>query len=364
MKIQIHWPLISGYMAACWRELARHVELLEIIAWRPDSGSDNVAFDDATVAGLNIRLLDARERRDAALPARLFREGRPDAVLVPGWFHAPYRQVANEAAAAGVPVLMCMDSNLRFSLRQLIGRYWYARWFRHIDAVLVAGERSAHLARWLGFDTGRIHTGAYGFDFTGFSAAAAQRAAINNWPRRFAFIGRYVERKGLDTLVSAYQRYRRMSRDPWQLDCYGQGPLASLLHGMEGITDHGFRQPAELPELLASAGAFILPSRFEAWGVALAEAAASGLPLVASSEVGSVPELLRDGYNGRIFACDDAGALAEALLWIESRDADCAELGRRSQTLAEPFRAEQWATRVQLLVEQLAREKSGRKHDA
>src|SRR5690606_31560089 len=205
---------------------------------------------------------------------------------------------------------------------------------------------------------------AYGFDFAGFSAAAAQRAETANWPRHFAFIGRYVERKGLDTLVAAYQRYRGMSRDPWQLDCYGQGPLASLLHGVEGITDHGFRQPAELPELLASAGAFILPSRFEAWGVALAEAAASGLPLVASSEVGSVPELLRDGYNGRIFACDNADALAEVLLWIESHEADCAELGRRSQALAEPFRAEQWATRVQHLIERLAQEKYARKHDA
>lgn len=351
MRVQIYWPLISGYMAACWRELATQVEHLEIIAWRPDAATDNVGFSTDTVSGLHIHLLDQQERDNGALLGDIFRAGRPDVILVPGWFCKPYRNIAVQAATQGVPVVMCMDTTLRFSARQLAGRFYHARWFKRVSAVLVAGERSARLAHWLGFKPHQVHSGAYGFDYRRFSSAAQTRQlTVQEWPRVFAFAGRYVERKGIDTLVAAYRQYRAAAHDPWSLVCYGQGPLASLLAGQEGITDAGFRQPDELAALLSQAGAFVLPSRFEAWGVALAEAGAAGLPLIASSEVGAVPELLRDRYNGRIFHGDDPQALAENMQWIHAHEADCAEYGRRSQYLAEPFRAELWAERVSQLL--------------
>jgi glycosyltransferase involved in cell wall biosynthesis len=213
--------------------------------------------------------------------------------------------------------------------------------------VLVAGERSARLASWLGFEQSRIHTGAYGFDYRLFSTASAWRRERHpGWPQSFVYVGRYVERKGLDTLVAAYRLYRREVAEPWRLVCCGQGPLASLLATQPGVEDRGFVQPDELPGLLADMGAFILPSRFEAWGVALAEAGAAGLPLIASRAVGAAPELLRDRFNGRLFDSGDPDSLAECMLWLHNTGPACAELGSRSQMLAEPFRAELWAARV------------------
>ena len=87
MRIAICWPLISGYMAACWRALAtcRDVEL-KVLAWRPDAGRDHIAFDLSVVADLNIDLLDAQERADARSLQRRMQAHRPDVILTSGWF--------------------------------------------------------------------------------------------------------------------------------------------------------------------------------------------------------------------------------------------------------------------------------------
>jgi len=44
------------------------------------------------------------------------------------------------------------------------------------------------------------------------------------------------------------------------------------------VHDKGFVQPSDLPNIFAQAGVFILPSRYEPWGVVIGEALASGLP--------------------------------------------------------------------------------------
>jgi glycosyltransferase involved in cell wall biosynthesis len=66
-----------------------------------------------------------------------------------------------------------------------------------------------------------------------------------------------------------------------------------------------------IAQLMRSADLFVLPSRLETFGAAIAEALTSGLPVV-STKVGGIPELV-DESNGRLVPRDDAVALAEAL---------------------------------------------------
>jgi glycosyltransferase involved in cell wall biosynthesis len=69
------------------------------------------------------------------------------------------------------------------------------------------------------------------------------------------------------------------------------------------------------------ADVFALLSRHEPWGVAVNEAAASGLPLVLSDCVGAAVDLLEDGRNGILVAADDSEAAAGALAKL-SADAE------------------------------------------
>ncbi len=75
----------------------------------------------------------------------------------------------------------------------------------------------------------------------------------------------------------------------------------------------------DIPDLLAAADCFCLPSRHEILPIALLEAMATRLPIVAT-RVGGVAELVRDGIDGFVTPSGDAAALASALTSL-GRDA-------------------------------------------
>ena len=114
--------------------------------------------------------------------------------------------------------------------------------------------------------------------------------------------------------------------------------------GMEGVNIRGFVQPAELPNLALEAGVFVLPSRFEPWGVVLHEFAAAGLPLIASDACGSATAFLRHGYNGYLHKAGDKASIRSALRrMMRSSDDDREQMGRRSSELAKQLTPQTWA---------------------
>jgi glycosyltransferase involved in cell wall biosynthesis len=108
------------------------------------------------------------------------------------------------------------------------------------------------------------------------------------------------------------------------------------------------------------AGAFVLPSRFDPWPLALVEAAASGLPIVCSDACGSAVEVVRNGYNGLRVPDEDPGALARAFVQIQRRYDALPKWGRRAQRFAAPHSAERWAGRWARLLLEMREETSPR----
>jgi glycosyltransferase involved in cell wall biosynthesis len=92
--------------------------------------------------------------------------------------------------------------------------------------------------------------------------------------------------------------------------------LRSVLDGLPGIELNGFVQPQDLPSMMASAGCLILPSQFEPWAVVIHEAAAAGLPVLASNRVGAAIHLVQPGFNGYLFDSWDSEGLATLMQWM------------------------------------------------
>jgi glycosyltransferase involved in cell wall biosynthesis len=346
-RVVFCWTGISGYLSASWRALAQRSEIdLHVVTFGGLAATD---FDQELMGDLSCRLLDETERENTALIHDEVARQSPDVVVIAGWFHRPYRQLAYAHRLQDTRFVMGMDTPWRGTWKQRLAPWLLWRYMRQMDHVVVTGERCWQYARRLGVPAKKITRGVYGVDYDTLSGISRD-GADPKWPRRFLFVGRFEEEKGVDLLVEAYRRYRERVEDPWPLTCCGKGPLGDLLDRTPGIENRGFVQPGDMMEEWARSGVFVLPSRFDPWPLALVEAAASGLPIVCSDACGSAVEVVRNGYNGLRVPDEDPGALAQAFAQIQRRYDELPEWGRRAQRFAAPHSAERWAKRwVRLL---------------
>lgn len=354
-RVAVLFSRLSGYMASCLRTLAdrHHVELL-VIRYAP---AEEAPFDSGYFDWIH-QLHDRSRVSRSDIVAHLENFG-PDAVLMAGWFDNDYLHAARQMRKQGIPVVAGSDAQWRGTFRQRLGQAT-AGWHLHpaIDVLWVAGERQRQFAYRLGYVGNRCWSGYYACDWNRFGSVYDRRATagpeLDSNPY-FLFTGRYVPVKGLDVLAAAYEEYRTMVEHPWNLVCAGAGPESSWITGVDGIRDVGFVQPEQLSELMAQAGALVLSSRREPWGVVIQEAAATGLPLILSHVCGASVHLLQDGYNGYQFQSENVQHLSQCLKRLsEAPAADREIMGHRSHELSKQYTPERWADTFITGVNQVA----------
>jgi glycosyltransferase involved in cell wall biosynthesis len=344
LKVVFCWSDISGYMAACWRALNDSAEVdVFVIAFQ---ALTETAFGDRLMQDIPCKLLDLQARQDSNSIEQLVLSERPDVVVICGWLHQPYCKLVTATQLRNTAFVMGMDTPWKDNLRQRLAPLVLRSFLQRMDRVVVTGERSWQYAKRLGIAPDRIDRGLYGIDYNGWVPLWEKRSQTD-WPRSFLFIGRYIPVKAIDLLVQAYQDYRDRVEDPWDLVCCGQGELKSQLADKPGIIDRGFLQPTEMESIWQSAGAFILPSRFDPWPLAIVEAAAAGLPIICTDVCGSAVEVVRSWYNGLVIPEENAASITKALLTLHLHHAELPMWGQRSQQLAAPYATGIWVDRWQ-----------------
>lgn len=179
-----------------------------------------------------------------------------------------------------------------------------------------------------------IHNGVDAAAFVlGRDAREHARAGLGISAEAFVVgtVGRLDPVKAQTQLVEAFARLHSSGEEGTKalLFIVGEGPerprLEALVRerGLEGaVRLVGAR--ADVPTLLAAFDVFALPSRNEGVSIAILEAMASGLPVVAT-RVGGNPEVVDDGRTGLLVEASDAEALAAAFACYR----DDAALARR-----------------------------------
>jgi glycosyltransferase involved in cell wall biosynthesis len=147
-------------------------------------------------------------------------------------------------------------------------------------------------------------------------------------------------RKGHDLLFEAL-----VPLSPhWQLTCVGSltrspATVAALRHQLRRLRLErqvvlaGEVDSAALAQLYAQANLFVLPTRFEGYGMAVAEALAHGLPVI-STPVGAIPELV-GSQAGLLVAAEDVAMLRAALDRVLSEPALLNALARGAQAVRD-----------------------------
>ena len=203
---------------------------------------------------------------------------------------------------------------------------------RHADRIVAPSEDCRRkLAGVFPEYSGKIVFIHNGIDLAEFVRAPEETPSTSK--RRYILsVSAYKEQKGLDVLIRAMATVVERNADV-NLVLVGEGPLREDLESLsrklavaDRIEFHGRRSHREVIELLYGCEVFVLPSRFETFGIALVEAMACGRPVVAA-KAGGMPEIVQDGVNGVLVEPEDPSGLADALNSLLGNPGFCRRLG-------------------------------------
>ena len=173
--------------------------------------------------------------------------------------------------------------------------------------VTVSAFSRRELAELLGVDA-TVVPGGVGEAFTPHADPAPARRALGLARPYVLTVASRTSRKNLAGLAEAA---RRLAREGVELVAAGGGrPQFAAEPAVPGVRDVGRVPEALLPGLYAGAEAFVLPSRYEGFGLPCLEAMAAGTP-VAAARAGALPEVC--GEAAELADPDDPADLARAV---------------------------------------------------
>lgn len=291
--------------------------------------------------------------------ARLGRE-RPDIVIVGGWNQPAYWQAFVACRLRRIPLVAWVESTAR-DFRPGTGPSEALKraFVRGCSAFLVPGPASADYLGLLKVAAASVTVAPNAVDGRIFGervASARQRrvqlrAELGLTLPCALYVGRLDPEKGLDVLLRAANGLHG------EIVVVGSGTLDAALRAAapQNVRFVGWVARDDLVPWYAAADVFVLPSLSEQWGLVLNEAAAAGLPLVATEAAGAAHSLVEPGRNGYRVPAGDPDALRAALELVLANAELREQLGRRSLEIAAAFTPAAWADAVEGLARRLTR---------
>jgi glycosyltransferase involved in cell wall biosynthesis len=318
--------LLSGY---------QH-HFLRNVAANPDVG---------TYAGCDTPEIAGIISGDAELGTR---NAKPfDAFIVCGWYLKSYLQAVRACRAAGVPVLVRGDSQLRTPRSPLkrLAMEVRQRWLlRQFDGFLSVGQRHREYLEHFGVPAEKIFHVPHFVDNEWFAARAAEargrRAEIRSqWGAAEGdlvalFVGKFIPKKRpMDLLKALSALNAQRSTFSFLAVLVGAGELEGELRDFAAreklrVCFPGFKNQSELPACYVAADLLVLPSDGgETWGLVVNEAMACGLPAIVSDAVGCSPDLIEEektGFTYLLRGCAELAGRLESLAEIRKQCPDFA----------------------------------------
>jgi len=334
-----------------------------------DPGAPETLTDDLARRGVAVTRLRMRSKRDllrlSALAA-LLRQSSPDILHTHLW-HA---DLAAKALLPAIwrrrPVLL---STVHIADRRPV------RWRFAIDRLTqplvdqvasVSPSVMNFYRRRAGIAPRKCVVVPNGIDLTAYDALPDRRHARARWVSAsvepvIGTIARLDPQKGLPVLLHAFSILARR-RPQAALLVAGTGPEREALERLAvrlGIADRvqmlGFQR--DVRPVLAALDVFVLPSRWEGFGLATLEAMAAGLPVVVTDVPGS-RDLVQHEQTGLVVPPNDPRALAQAVARCLSQADLSAQLSQRARVAAANFSVQKMVERYEQLYLGLTRRRA------
>jgi glycosyltransferase involved in cell wall biosynthesis len=310
-----------------------------------------------------LRLLSPRayERRITAAYVGHFRRLRPDAVLAE--FGPTGVAVMGACRRLGLPLVVHFHG-YDASVREVLERYaaGYAAMFRQAAALVAVSRSMRGRLIEMGAPPEAVHYNPCGVDCERFGGAEPARS-----PPVALAVARFVEVKGPRLTINAFAEALRECPEA-RLRMIGDGPLLGECMALAGrlgvahaLTFAG-RQPHHVvaeemrrARLFAQHSVEAASGAVEGTPVAVLEAGASGLPVVATRH-GGIADVVSDGETGLLVEERDVAAMARAMLRLLRDPAEAAALGAAARRrVREQFSAERSIERLRQIIEDACR---------
>lgn len=267
----------------------------------------------------------------------------------------------DSARDAGVPLVVHFhgyDAHQHDIVEQN-GRY--QRLFDGAAALVVVSRTMEDQLLALGAPRNKLHRIVYGIDVAQFTPGDPATA-----PPHFLAVGRFTDKKAPWLTILAFGQVFRQRPDA-RLTMAGTGPLwnasTDLVKalGLEACVDLcGVKAPEEIAAMMRQSRAFVqhsaTPPSGDSEGTPLAvlEAMASGLPVVATRHAG-IPDVVEHGGRGLLCTEHDVEAMARHMVQLIDQPEQAAAMGRagRAHVLAN-HRVEDRVGDLQALLDQVA----------
>ncbi|MCU1451719.1 MAG: putative colanic acid biosynthesis glycosyl transferase [Acidimicrobiales bacterium] len=222
-----------------------------------------------------------------------------------------------------------------------------------VDAAVVPSRYLADVAAAAGFPAERTHIIPSGVDTELFTPTPVPTSS-----HEVLFVGRFVEKKGLDTLLAAWPSVRDRVPEA-RLRLLGFGPLEHLARSAgDGVEVVVRPDQRTVRDAMRTAYLVVTPSRtatddaVESLLIVNLEAQASGRPVVTTRH-GAIPEFVAENETALVVPEADPRALAQALVTVLSDQSLASRMGERGPAVARTFDVRRCAARVDELYDAL-----------
>ena len=159
--------------------------------------------------------------------------------------------------------------------------------------------------------------------------------------KRIISIGRFDYEKGNDLLLQVWKKVEKQMPD-WQLDIYGNGNREPYLLQMRQLEIdssrcHLYEPINDVKKEYLNSSVFVLPSRYEGFGLVLIEAMACGVPVVSFDCENGPRSIITNGADGFLIPTFDIDAFADKLLLLMRDENLRRQMGEKAQKSAAKY---------------------------
>lgn len=342
-RIVFLYTEIATYFLACVEKLALQTNVeITIVRW-PVNQEAPFNFSLSTAIDFHTRSDFPSEEKLLEFVDKL----NPSILYCSGWLDKGYLKVCRKYKNK-IPVIVGFDNQWKGNLKQQIARIVSPfKILNHFSHCWVPGILQEEYALKLGFKKESILTGFYSCDFDFFHNQYLENKEEKQkfFPKRFIYVGRYYEFKGIKNLWAAFIELQNERPNDWELWCLGNGDVEPINHPK--IKHFGFVQPGDLKSYIKNTGVFVLPSFFEPWGVVVHEFVSAGFPIICSDKVGARTAFVENNYNGYIYKSDSIAQLKEVMMKIIKADvSQLNSMSERSVKKAKTITPEIWVKQL------------------